>query len=61
MTNKTYLTIRQFAATGILPEHAIRKLVKEKRLPAVFVGTRAMLPHNLCVETLEHMAGENAG
>lgn len=59
MTNDTYLTIRQFASKGVISENAIRTLVKQKKLPAVYIGTRAMLPYSRCVEALERMACGN--
>jgi hypothetical protein len=59
MANDSWRTIRQFSAESGLPEHMIRILVKEKRLPAIFVGTRAMLPFQRCMEVLEGMAEGN--
>lgn len=38
------MTIRQVAATGILPEHALRLMAKAGQLPAITVGeTRKLL------------------
>lgn len=37
------MTIRKLAETGILPEHAIRSLVKQKRIPALFIGNKALI------------------
>jgi len=38
------LTIRQIAATGLLPEHALRLMAKAGQLPAITVGeTRKIL------------------
>jgi len=54
-----FFRIRQFAELGILSEYAIRKLVKEKKLPVVYVGNRAMLPYSQCLEALDRMAQEN--
>lgn len=53
-----FLTIRQFARLGVVPEGAIRKLVKAKKLPAVYIGNRAMLPYTLCLEVLSRLALE---
>jgi|AGTN01.3.fsa_nt_gi hypothetical protein len=58
MTEK-FLTIRQFARLGILPEYAIRQLVKAKKLPVVYTGNRAMLPYSLCLEVLSRLALES--
>lgn len=46
------LTIRQCAATGILPEVTIRRLVKEKRIAFVMVGNRALVNFDRLVDTL---------
>ena len=34
------MTIRQIAATGILPEHALRVLVKSGKIPHLTVGKK---------------------
>lgn len=36
-------TIRQVASTGILPEHAIRQLVKDKKIAFITVGKNRVL------------------
>lgn len=54
-----FVTIPQFANLGILPEYAIRQLVKAKKLPAIYRGNRALLPYSLCIETLNRLALEN--
>lgn len=33
------MTIREIAATGVLPEYAIRVLVREGKIPAIRCGT----------------------
>ena len=37
------LTIRQTAETGILPEHALRQLVKENKIPYIVIGKNKVL------------------
>lgn len=45
----TLKTIRQTAATGILPEHAIRVLVKQNKIPHLKVGSRVLINYEkLC-------------
>ena len=39
------MTIRQLAAEGIMPEHALRQLVRQNRLPAVRIGNRFLLDY----------------
>ena len=48
--NPTMKTIRQTAATGILPEHAIRVLVKQDKIPHLRVGNKVLINYEkLCV------------
>ena len=47
MENNTYnipkmMTVRQVAATGLLPESAIRRLLREKKIAAVYSGNTHM-------------------
>ena len=46
------MTIRQVAATGLLPETALRRLAAEDRLPALKVGNRMLINFDLLVEQL---------
>lgn len=46
------MTIRQCAATGILPEVAIRRLVREKRIPFTMVGNRALVNYDRLIDML---------
>lgn len=46
------MSIRRVAATGLLPEHALRVMEKQGRLPALYIGKNASsimmrLLHNL--------------
>lgn len=49
------LTIRQVAATGLLPETALRRLAAEGRLPALKVGNRLLVNLDLLVEQLNEL------
>lgn len=49
------LTIRQTAATGILPENALRAMVKEGRCPHIMCGTRALINYDKLVQMLEEL------
>ncbi len=40
------LTIRQIAATGVLPEHALRVMAKNNKLPAVKVGNKLLINYD---------------
>ena len=37
------MTVRQVAATGLLPESAIRRLLREKKIAAVYSGNKAFI------------------
>ena len=43
------MTVREVAATGLLPEHALRVMLKKGTLPAVYSGRKAFINYdNLC-------------
>ena len=45
------MTIRQIARTGLLPENALRVMVKNGEIPAVYSGTKAFINfENLCLK-----------
>lgn len=48
----TMMTIRQAAATGILPEAALRRMVKNKTIPAIYSGTKAFINFDRLCEML---------
>ena len=41
------MTIREVAKTGILPEHALRILGKQGKLPAVYIGKKCLVNYSL--------------
>lgn len=53
-TNKPVklMTIRQTAKTGILPEHAIRSMVKQNKIPVLYIGKKALINYNFILEYL---------
>lgn len=53
--NPTMLSIRQVAETGLLPEHAIRRLLKEGKLPAIYVGKKALINYEKLVYLLSSL------
>ena len=49
--NPKMMTIRAIAKTGLLSEHALRLLLKEGKLPAIYVGNKALINYDrLCTE-----------
>ncbi len=55
----TMLSIRQVAKTGILPEHAIRLLLKEGKLPAIYVGKKALINYEKLVHLLSSLGDDS--
>jgi hypothetical protein len=53
------MTIREIAATGILPEHALRLMLKAGRLPAIYVGKKALVNFDKLCEQLASLGEEN--
>lgn len=47
-----FMTIRQTAATGILPEHLLRRLEKQGLLPCVYSGKKCLINFDKLVEQL---------
>lgn len=47
------MTIRRVAATGILPEHTIRSMVKDGSAPFIMCGNRALINFDKLVRMLE--------
>lgn len=48
-----FLTIRQTAATGVISQHFLRKIVAQGRCPGIWVGNRFMVNLPLLEEQLE--------
>jgi excisionase family DNA binding protein len=46
------LTVREIARTGILTEHALRLLLKAGKLPAIYVGKKALINYERLCEHL---------
>ena len=49
-----FLTIRQIAKTGLLPEHALRVMEKTGKLPSIRTGNRILINYDRLVEMLEN-------
>ena len=49
----TFKTIRQTAATGLLPEHRLRIMQKQGHLPGIQAGNRFMVNVDALAEQLE--------
>lgn len=53
--NPTLMTVRQIARTGILPEHALRSLLKSGRITAVYVGRKAYINYDTLCQQLSRL------
>ena len=49
------MTVRQVAATGILPESAIRNMLRENKIPAVYSGKKAFINFDLLCQQLSNL------
>lgn len=46
------MTVKEVAKTKLLPEHAIRVMLKKGQIPAVYCGNKALINFDLLVEQL---------
>lgn len=46
------MTIREVAKTGLLPEHALRLMWKQGKLPGITVGNKALINFDALVDQL---------
>jgi hypothetical protein len=53
------MTIREIAATGILPEHALRLMLKAGQLPAIHIGKKALVNFDKLCEQLAALGEGN--
>lgn len=53
MTEKKFLTVREVAATGILTEYSIRLMLKQKKIPAIYINRKALINYPLLLEALD--------
>lgn len=49
------MTIRETAKTGILPEAALRRMVKDGTIPAIYSGTKAFINFDTLCDMLSHL------
>ena len=47
------MTIREIAKTGLLPENALRTMVKNGRAPHIMVGNKALVNYDKLCQMLE--------
>ena len=49
------MSIRQVAATGILPEHALRCMEKQGKLPCIYSGRKCLINITRLVKQLNNV------
>lgn len=52
-TVPTFLTIRQCAATGVLPEYRLRRMCEEGQLPGFYAGKKFLINFSVLCEQLD--------
>jgi hypothetical protein len=57
-TKPNMMTVRQIAKTGLMTEHALRLLLKQNKLPAIFIGTKALINYGKLLEQLASLGAE---
>lgn len=60
MTQPKMMTIREIARTGLMPEHALRLMLKAGKLPAVYVGKKALINYDKLCEQLNGLHADIA-
>lgn len=53
--NPRMMTIREIARTGILPENALRRLVKQGKIPHIKCGNRVLINYDRLIELLNNL------
>lgn len=51
----TMMTIREITKKGLMPENALRRLLKENKLPVIYVGKKALVNYTLLCEQLNQL------
>lgn len=54
-----FMTIKQTANTGILPENCLRKMARRGELPAIKTGNKTLINFDKLVLMLNSLGGES--
>ena len=49
------MTVRQIAKTGILSEYALRAMLREGKVPAIYVGNKALINYDMLCEQIKNL------
>lgn len=52
------MTVRQIAKTGLLSEHALRIMLKAGKLPAIYIGNKALINYDKLCEQLSALEAD---
>lgn len=52
------MTIRQIANTGLMSEHALRLMLKAGKLPAIYIGKKALVNYDRLCEVLHALQAD---
>ncbi len=53
------MTVREVARTGVLPENAIRTMLKNKTIPAVYAGNKALINFDRLCDYLNSLSASS--
>ncbi|NBI82084.1 hypothetical protein D3Z48_08300 [Clostridiaceae bacterium] len=59
-TKPRMMTVREIARTGLMSEHALRLLLKAGKLPAIFIGRKALINYDRLCEQLQSLQADVA-
>lgn len=54
-THPRLMTIREVAKTGLMAEHALRQLEKQKMLPCLYVGKKCLINYDKLITQLQQL------
>ena len=49
------MTVREVAKTGVLSEYALRQMLKQGKLPAIYSGSKALINYDLLCNMLNNL------
>ena len=52
------MTVREIARTGLLSEHALRIMLKAGKLPAIYIGNKALINYDKLCEQLSALKAD---
>lgn len=52
------MTVREIARTGLMSEHALRIMLKNGKLPAIYIGKKALINYDKLCEQLSALEAD---